>query len=74
MTLRPQELHEALQSARREQETAEWKAKYAVRAGVEGPLSQRVRGFGLRRCRYVGLARARLQHAATAAAINRSVA
>jgi transposase len=30
----------------------------------------RVRGFGLRRCRYIGLAKARLQHAATAAAIN----
>ena len=70
MTLRPRELHEALQAARRQQETAEWKAEYAVRAGVEGTLSQGVRGFGLRRCRYVGLAKARLQHVATAAAIN----
>jgi transposase len=70
MTLRPRELHEALQVARRRQETAEWKAEYAVRAGVEGALSQGVRGFGLRRCRYVGLAKARLQHVATAAAIN----
>jgi transposase len=48
----------------------EWKAEYVVRAGVEGTLSQGVRGFGLRRCRYVGLAKARLQHVATAAAIN----
>jgi transposase len=70
MTLRPRELHEALQAARREQETAEWKAEYARRAGVEGTLSQGVRGFGLRRCRYVGLAKARLQHVATGAAIN----
>jgi transposase len=70
MTLRPRELHEALQAARREQETAEWKAEYAARAGIEGTLSQGVRGFGLRRCRYVGLAKARLQHVATAAAIN----
>jgi transposase len=70
MTLRPRELHEALQAARRQQETAEWKAEYAVRAGVEGTLSQGVRGFGLRRCRYIGLAKARLQHVATAAAIN----
>jgi transposase len=70
MTLRPRELHVALQAARGEQETAEWKAEYAVRAGVEGTLSQGVRGFGLRRCRYVGLAKARLQHVATAAAIN----
>ena len=70
MTLRPRELHEALQAARIQQETPEWKAEYAVRAGGEGTLSQGVRGFGLRRCRYVGLAKARLQHVATAAAIN----
>jgi transposase len=70
MTLRPREQHEALQAARRQQETAEWKAEYAVRAGVEGTLSQGVRGFGLRRCRYIGLAKTRLQHVATAAAIN----
>ena len=70
MTLRPRELHEALQAARRQQETPEWKAEYAVRAGVEGTLSQGVRGFGLRRCRYIGLAKAQLQHVATAAAIN----
>jgi transposase len=70
MTLRPRELHEALQAARRQQETTEWKDEYAVRAGVEGTLSQGVRGFGLRRCRYIGLAKARLQHVATAAAIN----
>ena len=47
---------------------AEW--EYAARAGIEGTLSQGVRGFGLRRCRYAGLAKARLQHVATAAAIN----
>jgi transposase len=70
MTLRPRELHEALQAARRQQETAEWKGEYAARAGVEGTLSQGVRGYGLRRCRYVGLSKARLQHVATAAAIN----
>jgi transposase len=32
--------------------------------------SQAVRGFGLRRSRYVGHAKAHLQHVATAAAIN----
>jgi transposase len=41
-----------------------------VRSGIEGTLSQGVRRFGLRRCRYLGLAKARLQHVATAAAIN----
>ena len=58
MTLRPRERHEALQAARRQQETAEWKAEYARRAGIEGTLSEGVRGFGLRRCRYIGLAKA----------------
>jgi transposase len=70
MTLRPREPHEALQAARRQQETPEWQAEYAVRAGVEGTLSQGVRGFGLRRCRDIDLARTRLQHVATAVAIN----
>ena len=72
MTLRPQERHEALQAARQQQETVEWKAEYAVRAGVEGTVSEGVRGFGLRRCRYVGLAKAHLQHVITAAAMNLS--
>jgi transposase len=72
MTLRPQALHEALRAARQQQETSEWKAEYARRAGIEGTVSQGVRGFGLRRCRYVGLAKARLQHVITAAAMNLS--
>lgn len=70
MTLRRRELHQAQQAARRHQEAAEWKAEYAVRAGVEGTLSQGVRGFGPRRCRYIGPAEARLRHVATAAAID----
>jgi transposase len=70
MTLRPRERHEALQAARAQQETAAWKAEYARRAGIEGTLPEGVRGFGLRRCRYAGLARAHLQHVITAAAMN----
>jgi transposase len=72
MTLRPRPLHEALQAARQQQETPEWKREYAQRAGIEGTVSQGVRGFGLRRCRYVGLAKAHLQHVITAAAMNLS--
>ena len=72
MTLRPRARHEALQAARRQQETAEWKAEYALRAGIEGTISEGVRGFGLRRCRYVGFAKAHLQHVITAAAMNLS--
>ncbi|HEY0777670.1 MAG TPA: IS1182 family transposase [Gemmatirosa sp.] len=69
--LRPQLEHEALQARRREQETEPWEKRYAARAGIEGTISQAVRGaFGLRRTRYLGLAKTRLQHLATAAAIN----
>ena len=40
------------------------------RAGIEGTLSQGVRAFGLRFCRYRSLAKTHLQNIATAAAIN----
>ena len=70
MTLRPQHEHEALQDIRQRQTTPEWKATYDQRAGIEGTISQSVRAFGLRKCRYIGLAKTRLQHVTTAAAIN----
>jgi len=70
MTFRRPGRHEAIQAARQRQETAEWRALYGVRAGIEGCLSQAVRLCGLRRSRYVGLAKTRLQHLATAAALN----
>lgn len=70
MTLRPEPEPHALQAMRHQQTTSEWKAQYDKRAGIEGTLSQGVRAFGLRQCRYVGLAKTHLQHVATAAAIN----
>jgi transposase len=70
MTLRPRERHEALQAARRQQETSAWKTEYALRAGIEGAISEGVRGFGLRRCRYIGRPKAHLQHVITATAMN----
>jgi transposase len=70
LTLRTHERHIALMAARRRETTAEFAALSAVRAGVEGTISQAVRGFGLRRSRYVGQAKAHLQHVATAAAMN----
>jgi transposase len=68
--LKPRELHMALQEARAYQQTEEFREKYRKRAGVEGSVSQGVRGFGLRRTRYVGLAKTHLQEVATAAAMN----
>ncbi len=70
LTLRPAEEHQALQAARQRQATPEFTEQYALRAGVEGTLSQGVRAFGLRRSRYVGLAKTTLQHALTATALN----
>jgi transposase len=68
--LQAREHFEALQGARRHQETAAFRASYAARAGIEGTHAQAVRRCGLRRCRYVGLAKTRLQHVITAAAVN----
>jgi transposase len=70
INVRPQEQHEALQSARLREKTKEFKDEYSNRAGIEGSISQGVRAFGLRRSRYIGIAKTRLQHYATAAAIN----
>ncbi|MFC8270338.1 IS1182 family transposase [Streptomyces cinereoruber] len=70
ITLRPQAEYEAIQQARTQENTQEWKEQYAHRAGVEGTISQGVRAFGLRQCRYHGLAKTRLQHQLTAAAMN----
>jgi transposase len=68
--LLPREQHEALQAARREQGTEEFRGRYAARAGIEGTHEQANRRCGLRRCRYIGEAKAHLQHLLTAAAIN----
>ena len=68
--LRPREQHLALQARRREQETPEFKTLYGKRAGIEGTISQGIRLSALRQARYIGLAKTRLQHILTAAAIN----
>lgn len=70
IAFKPQQKHEALQSARRAQQTSDWYDLYAKRSGIEGTLSQGVRAFGLRRSRYFGLAKTHFQHEAIAAAVN----
>lgn len=70
IVLHPKEQHEALLQAREEAQSTTWLARYHVRAGIEGTLSQGIRAFGLRRTRYMGLAKTALQHANVAAAIN----
>lgn len=68
--IRPQEQHDALQSARQRYVTDAFKERYAGRSGIEGTLSQGVRAFGLRRSRYIGQANTHLQHILIAVAIN----
>ena len=70
LTLRPREQHEALAHARAAQQTEEWQHRYRIRAGVEGTISQAVRGHGQRRAHYFGLAKTHLQSVLTATAIN----
>jgi len=62
--------HEALREGRLREYTEEYKKEYAHRGGIEGTLSQGVRGFGLRRTRYIGQAETHLGHVLSAIAIN----
>jgi transposase len=70
ITVRPREQYEALKAARERQATATFAQEYARRAGIEGTLSYGIRACGLRRSRYIGLARTHVQHVLTAAAMN----
>lgn len=70
LTVRTQAAHEALQAARQQQKTPEFKAEYATRAGIEGTLSQGIRDGDLRRSRYIGLTKTKLHHFLTATALN----
>jgi transposase len=70
LTVRPQEQHVALQAARERQDTAEFQATYALRAGVESSISQGTRRFEMRHSRYLGQARTHLQELLVAVAMN----
>jgi transposase len=68
--IRPRDIHRELAAARAEQASPAWQRKYRIRAGVEGTIAQATHVTGIRRARYLGLARTRLEHNAAAAAIN----
>jgi transposase len=70
LTLRPRPLHDALQHARAEQTTDDWKARYRIRAGIEATISQAVVLTGIRRARYTGIGKVHLEHLFAATAIN----
>lgn len=62
--------HTHLQARRQEQQTEAFKIKARRRNAIEGTHSELVRAHGLRRARYLGLARAGLQSYFAAAACN----
>jgi transposase len=71
LILRPDEAsYNALQEARKRQETPEFRALYAKRAGVEGTVAQAIRTCELRRARYLGQEKVNLQAFLTATAMN----
>jgi IS5 family transposase len=70
LTVHPREVHQAQLAARAAQDTRDFQARYALRAGVEGTIRQGVAVTGMRRARYRGLARTRLEHVNAATALN----
>ncbi|MFE4754984.1 transposase [Streptomyces mirabilis] len=68
----PRELRDLQLRVRTEQQTPEWKTRYAVRSGVEGTVTvnEFAHGYGMRRCRYRGQGKAHIQHVLTAIAVN----
>jgi transposase len=67
---RHRRIHEALTAARAEQAGDAWQHRYRIRAGVEGTIAQATHITGIRRARYLGLDKTRLEHNTAAAAIN----
>jgi transposase len=70
VTVRAAPEFHALAAARQREGTAAFAAAYAKRAGIEGTLSRGIRTCRLRQIRYIGLAKTRLGHLLTAAALN----
>ena len=70
--LRADAPYHALQAAHARDSQPDWPRLYHQRAGIAGTLSQGVRGFGLRRSRYVGQAQIHLQHVFIATVMNLS--
>ena len=70
LTLRPQPVQQALDTARTEQTTPGWQRDYARRAGVESTIAQATKVTNVRRASYRGLGKTRLEHTIMATALN----
>lgn len=63
-------LYELQDELRKREKTEPYKSLAVKRAGIEGTISQIIRRTNMRKSRYIGLVKTRLQVAASAAAIN----
>jgi transposase len=70
LTVPTREVYHAQLAARASHDTPDGRARYALRAGVEATIGQAVAVTGIRRARYRGLAKTRLQHVYSAVAVN----
>ena len=70
LKLLPQEAYQALESRRQEQHTTAFQQAYALRAGIEGTISQGTRRTRMRRSPYRGERKTHLHHVQIAAGIN----
>jgi transposase len=70
ITIHPQPVHQARLDAHRAQQGEDWAKVYRLRAGVEGTISQAVRGPDLRNSRYRGLDKSHVQNVLTGMALN----
>ncbi len=70
LTVHPRDVHQAQLTARAAQDTRNFQARYALRAGAGGTIRQGVAITGMRHARYRGLAKTRLEHVNAATALN----
>ncbi len=70
LTILPEEQFEIRRAAREREKTWEYKREYHLRSGIEGTISQAVRGFGMRHSRYIGAAKTHLHNLMVATAVN----
>jgi hypothetical protein len=70
LTILPEVQYESQRKIREREKTEEYRKEYQRRGGIEGTISQAVRGFGIRRSRYIGQAKTHFQQVISATAIN----
>jgi IS5 family transposase len=70
LTVHTRQVHQAQLAARAAAHTKDFQTRYTLRAGVEGTIHQGVVTTGMRRARYRGLDKTRMEHTYAAVALN----